>query len=630
METTNFAWQNTRATRQETSSVESDNPVDLFLDSYIARIDQGSDVSLAKSLADSHLVETMSLEKLEELIRDKYPDYQSIEEDAALIRDGAAFILDLYEQEGVSCCSYITELLTSIWDCLFTGFEGVIKAFGIAEFFETADGELHADWKGNKIMMIVSLFALMTSILIPVIGPELAGLIVGGTFLTIMLMSLIYPLFKPLPNKIPPGENWTKLIQEHLLSNPDGREEILDQITQTLTASEDVKHHPMLLGKSGVGKTETLKAFAHAVYSGKYPQLAGKTIYYFNTADLVSSKDFLSSGNTILSRIVKAIGKHRDDAILIFDEIHLACQKREDGAFGDQLKTLLDPGKKGLPPIIGVTTEEEYYRDIFKDHSAFARRFTRISMDNLNDDEVLQIIKKVFFEKAPFIVLEDDAIKYLYEQSREKFPNKPEPLSALTILSQCLQKTVESQKSKTQVAIEELKRQIASLRSSSMCGRCGKGKSFIPYDKKAKLEKIKELQGELADLQDARKEEKSALDHFYRLRKELADMKMQVNRSAGKIAQFAGNTLSTSQQQEAFSFLLTTHFVIPRLEEYLLETAGDLEVKTEINQEMVDEVIREELAMEAKAKEAVEHGKQDITSRAGDSIEDNEVEVVPA
>ena len=279
--------------------------------------------------------------------------------------------------------------------------------------------------KGQKVMMLIGLFSLLSAVLIPILGPALGGMIVGGALLGIAALSLIYPYFRPAPTFLPLAQNWSQLYEKGELPVVSGRKESIDEIAATLIGGKGVKMHPMLIGKSGVGKTETAKAFVEAIARGDYPALAGKQVFYFNTADIVNNKEMFGSGNKILSQLSKAVGAHRENMIFIFDEIHLACQDRETSVIADQLKTMLDPGNNdGFPYVIGITTEEEFARDIYQRHSAFARRFHRIPIASTSPEETAEILGSSALRNGAHLILEKGALKSLVEKTEKAFEKR--------------------------------------------------------------------------------------------------------------------------------------------------------------------------------------------------------------
>ena len=283
--------------------------------------------------------------------------------------------------------------------------------------------------------MLVSLFATLSMILFPVLGPELAGYCLGGAFLGISTLSLVYPLVRPASPKLPGGENWSKLCRLGKLPQAEGREEFIQEIAASLTANDEVKRHPILLGPTGVGKTETIKALVHAIERGEIPALAGKEVIHFNMADLVNDSEILTNGNRILTKISAAMQGYREKYILVFDEIHLAYREKQTSDMAEQLKSRLDPGGD-FPFVIGITTLEEYSKDIESQPLAFRRRLKPLSVESMGKEKTCAIAERMFYRNAPASLAEEGVFTYLYEQTQ----SGAQPFTSKAILALCMSK----------------------------------------------------------------------------------------------------------------------------------------------------------------------------------------------
>lgn len=279
----------------------------------------------------------------------------------------------------------IRERLSAILEGLMAVLDSLITVFGITEFFKPAQNEMHAGEKAQKIFMLVSLFSMVTGVLLPTLGAATGGAIIGGIFLTFTALSLIWPKIKPLPKALPVNaENWTEEVRRGKCF-AEGRKEALDQVANILKA----KRHVLLVGPSRVGKSLTVKAFARAIERGEYPELKGKLVFRLNTTDLIGYKPSLLGGNKgeILDKISASMGRHRNDIILVLDEGHMACKNGE--TLADKLKTLVEEGGE-FPAVILITTDEEYKH--VKENNAFSLRFDKVDIKSTSREETLSIL----------------------------------------------------------------------------------------------------------------------------------------------------------------------------------------------------------------------------------------------
>ena len=547
------------------------------------------------------LAEIVPLEQLQNSIRLDHTQHINALQTAKEMLQEAKYALQTTDE---NLSPSLRLRLSAAADSLISLIETIFAAFGIADFFKPPENAFEAEGKSQKIMMLIT----WSTLLISLIGTVVGSATIGWTIFSIAGLSLIYPYFRPTPFYLPKAVNLTKLLQQGQLAVSQGRKKSLDEIAHTLLASTKVKTHPLLIGRSGVGKTETVKSFVQAIERGDYPELKGKQVFYFNTADLVKSSEILQSENKILSKISEAIGRHRNNIILVFDEIHLACQTDQQ-VFGEQLKTMLDPGSANLPYVIGITTEEEFYRDIYKNNGAFARRFKRINIENTDSSETLAILTNTFLQQAPKLILENGALSSLLEKTKAAFSlNAPEPITSLKILSQCIQRTAESQKSILEEKVEQVRIQIQSLHAQEAAGQ---GNALLPYQRG---QQIQHLENELRQLEQNLQREQEERNRFFQLRDRLAESKMATFKTVVKIANLKQHAVSTNNNSLT-SFLLISHFLAPCLEKCVCQEASRLGIKTAIDSTLIDQVIQDELDSEKKAQAATIRGKTQIKER---------------
>jgi MoxR-like ATPase len=531
------------------------------------------------------LAEVIPLKRLEELVREKYPNFQ----DALHAANGMAHQAQSYLAIRENLPPSIQTKLLAIRDTLVAILDSIFQAFGISDFFEVQENKFEGDFKFQKIMMLLSLFTLLTATLLPMLGVTMGTSIVGGTLLVIAVMSVLWPRIRPLPTRIQEGENWSKQAREGRLRAPGGRDEEVKKIAQALIN----KQHPLLLGRSGVGKTETVKAFVQALEAGDFPELRGKTVFYFDTANLVMNKE-LFGGNKILKRISETIGRHRNDCILVFDEIHMAYQDNKNSAIGAQLKIFLDEKEGNFPYVIGLTTREEYYRDIYKANAAGDRRFEKIDISSTSPEATLAILNQFLIKRAPDALVAPGALEYLVEKTKDQ----PQPITARKILSSALSKRehlATLPKSKEAGEISARLNEIYSAKAVQGGDSCATDE-----------ESAQQLERRLAQLQSELKEEQEKLQQFVRTKNNLANAREAKFRSA----------LGAPQSKKLSELLLLKYFFESALEQEVQAQAKDLDAKVVIDQQLIDDVLKEEEENKQLTEQAVLQGKETLHKRA--------------
>ena len=543
------------------------------------------------------LADMIPMQTLAAAVRVEYPEHESALQTAKNMFQEAKYYLATTESQlSLTWKAHLTSILNSLIAIL----ESFLGAFGIADFFKPPETSLDSDFKGQKIMLLLTLFTLLSTILMPLLGPTLGSKVIGGALLTLASTSLIYPLVKPQATKLLRGENLSEQHEQGELFAIEGRKETLDEMARTLLVS-----HVMLLGHTGIGKTATVKAFVQAVARGDYPELQGKQIFYFNTADLLSPTEMYSNANKIFAQISEAMGRHRDNFVLIFDEIHMACQKRNDGALSEQLKTFLDPGNEKFPHVIGITTEEEYYREIYAHNAAFARRFKRIVIENTDDQETLKILSNAHLKQSPATLLEPDTLQTLLAKTKQAFAAAAQPATSLKILSQCINRTASSQRSPLEKRVDEIRGRLQSIYAQ--------GAGRLPY---GRPNEAPVLEAELGRIEEELREAKENIKKLFEDRDRLLEIKKDAMKKILNAENLTPETMTQQKKIQLNVFSLQNHFQARLLEKKIREKAEALNVKVAIDPDLIDEVIAEEIENEQRVREAVERAREQIDARA--------------
>lgn len=467
--------------------------------------------------------------------------------------------------------SPIKKHLSELLDAIISVIEIIITSYGISDFFKPTENELHADFKFKKILMLSSLFGMLAS-LISILGITAGRAVTGSILCGFVALSSVWPLIKPKPIYLPANaKNWT-LETPHQKSLALARKESLDEIANIIKTNR----HALLVGPSRVGKTMTAHAFAQAVKRGDYPELKGKSVFCINTSDLLRHRtsSALGGGNDILTSISKAMGRHRNDIILVFDEIHNACNTEENIA--DKLKTFLDKGGE-FPHVIGITTEDDYQQYV-KYNGAFDQRFDKVSIKDTDLDETITILGTTLLQDSIRPIIQDGVLKYIFKNS-STLENATQPAASLKLLAQCLTQTGRTQKSNTEIEIENINKKIKSLRTQALC-------SETSVDKK-----ILELSQQLETLQKKFKEEQEELEKLSKAQLLFKDVTKKHYLSILAIVSLARKRFCRQEEHHMKLFLLQK-YMMQSLKSYIQETGKTLGIKTVIDKNLVDDEMK--------------------------------------
>ncbi|HSX04025.1 MAG TPA: AAA family ATPase [Rhabdochlamydiaceae bacterium] len=475
----------------------------------------------------------------------------------------------LYLNSKSAADTPLTAHLLTFFNAFIAVIEGLINVFGLAEFFKPADNEAQAEAKSNVFFRITGIFSILTSTLLPLFGAAAGAQIIAIIILSISVLSLIWPFIKPMPTYLPANaENWSKQVQEKSVA-VYGRKDKLERMYKILKRNR----HVILTGPSRVGKSLTAKAFAEAILKGDYPDFKGKVVFRINTADLLKQQaSFLGGGNNILHQISSKMGRHRNDIILVLDEIHMACANNEPIA--NQLKTMLDRDG-AFPHVIGITTEQEYKDHIQKD-PAFNNRFKEVNIKSTDVDETVKILGDAILTHPDAPIIEADTVQQVYAKSSAD-PQAPQPTTALDLLELCVASTERAEKTPLEKKILFATNRILSLRTVEAASR---GKYT------GGQEEIERLERDLVQWQENLLIEKQKLDKLYQAKATLDKTTIDSYRSILKIAQCAQRKLDEKQSN---LYLLLTKFFQPSLEAHIKKESEHLGINLIIDRSVVEQ-----------------------------------------
>lgn len=466
-------------------------------------------------------------------------------------------------------------------DTFLSIIERILGALGIAELFKESQSEMHGSFKFDKLVGLGYLFVFLTSTLLPLLGVTAVAPIVGGVLLFIIALSLIYPHIRPRASHLPNAENWTHLYEMKKLEAPQGRKKVLDQMNDAISCGR----HPLLVGKTGVGKTATAKAFVAAIARGDYPDLKGKVVHYVSAHSLLNTGT-LEWGHQRLAQINEAMGRHRKDFILIIDEVHLLLNKNmspDAKIVGAELQRFLDKGHENFPHVIGITTDKDYEAYIAKNESAFARRFKHTPVGNTENAETKKILRDFYLQKVPSLDAEKGVFNHIIEVSERL--HRAQPMASTEILEECLERIRESHRSRKEKEIAEKKEEIERASAALAVGDDPEGDVAALNRQLQVLEK--ELMSEKEKLLALTSHEKQKL----------------------KAKKMFYQTIAKIDHLNARKYFLLSRVILPSLTKTIQKEGQALSVETSLTKALVDAVIKDECDREEKVCKTISGGE---------------------
>lgn len=228
----------------------------------------------------------------------------------------------------------------------------------------------------------------------------------------------------------------TALAEEGQLDPVIGREHEIERVIEVL--SRRSKNNPVLVGKSGVGKTAVAEGLAEAIVAKKVPpSLYGKRVLALDLANIVAGTKYRGEFEQRLKRIADEIIAAKRRIILFIDEIHTLAEAGEaTGAIGadDILKPAL---ARGDLQVVGATTRDEYEKFI-KHDATLDRRLHPILVEEPTPAQTLEILRgiKTRYERHHGVTISDNALKAAVESAAKRMPDKSFPDKAIDLVDE--------------------------------------------------------------------------------------------------------------------------------------------------------------------------------------------------
>ncbi|MFI5343374.1 MAG: AAA family ATPase [Chlamydiales bacterium] len=248
-------------------------------------------------------------------------------------------------------------------------------------------------------------------------------------FASLALFSLLTLCYgwhhREMPLYIGPLTNYRSRIRtEEHLSPLEYRGKIIKKVFNcwevNVLGKGSQRSHPLLTGKSGVGKSEILKeitrliAFSEII--GEHKKCSKITdVYRVTVAFLTSStSDEMNIGEKI-QHIERTLRDKEEKVVLMLDDVHsiLSDPTKATKNISEFLKYLLDV----FPYIIATTTKKKYTQLIEKNETLHSR-FHRMEIKPLKEGEIKANLKKIIDQSGtPYI--EEEVHKYIFTRSEE-------------------------------------------------------------------------------------------------------------------------------------------------------------------------------------------------------------------
>lgn len=394
------------------------------------------------------------------------------------------------------------------------------------------------------------------------------SVLVGG-----IVAYIYFNYIKPCPENLSPFRNLVTEAVKGELPAVGGRDKEIQEVIDYLCSNEsNTRQHPLLVGTTGVGKTQILHGLAKRIAEGNVPDaLKGKKLFMVNTTDLANGGAWGKMWN--LEKMLHNIRGYESEAIFFFDELHIAFYKNNRD-LGQKLKTLMDPGPGALKFCVGATTTKEYDSYMAQDE-AFNRRSHKTEVLPMDPAETKVAMAQIISNNLEQVIVEQGVLQLLSQLTVNPdypaFTEASQPFTSSMIFSTALARANRPLKTREhdEYTVAAQKRQSLYNEAQSAEGIAALPSSREGYDREVER---KELDAQIRTLKRKLDEQENQLKNFKGLIKKRYQIKRSSAFEAVKLQQNLPQAVAsesralTGQEHEIY-----TNSERDNLEKFLLE-----------------------------------------------------------
>lgn len=227
--------------------------------------------------------------------------------------------------------------------------------------------------------------------------------------------------------------NLNQLAKKGEIDELIGREQEIEQIVKVLARRK--KNNVILVGKSGVGKTQIVYGLANLINQNRVPSiLQGKEIIMINITALVSGTHFRGMFEERVNGLFEEL-KQNKKYILFIDDMQTVLKssnKDKDTDISPMIGNILS---EGHVRVIGTVNFKDY-RNSIESNTSIARKLQKIIVEPTTIEESIEILNKNknYYEEHHKVKYSDEVIRLCVKLSDRYITERSLPDSAFDVL----------------------------------------------------------------------------------------------------------------------------------------------------------------------------------------------------
>jgi ATP-dependent Clp protease ATP-binding subunit ClpB len=333
------------------------------------------------------------------------------------------------------------------------------------------------------------------------------------------------------------GRDLTDAARHGQLDPVIGREQELGRLIQIL--GRKTKNNPVLLGRSGVGKTAIVEGLALRIAEGDVPPgLQGKRVVSLDLATMLAGARIRGEFEERLKSALALLAASQGEFLLLIDELHMIVGTG-GGDGGMDVSNMLKPMlARGELRLIGASTPDEYRKHVEK-NAGLERQFQPVYVEPPSPRDTVEILRGLRERHEVYhgVRICDSAIEAAVALSDRYVSGRQLPDKAVDLLDEAA--------SRLRIGIDSPPPDLDQLTRAARRAEIeliASGKGGGTTDQRAQLEReLAALQAQAAGMTAQWRAEQDAISEIGRIKQELALKRAEAARCerAGDLARAA-------------------------------------------------------------------------------------------